>query len=67
LCGSGIKIVVQAVLIERESEQLDLRARRRDLRVTDVPKHHRPHEPCQDRDHGDHDQELDEREASSAR
>ncbi len=58
-----VVIVVEPVCFECQSEQLDLGACRRSLRVPYMTEHHRRDEPGEDGDHRDHDEELDEGEA----
>src|SRR6266511_2319731 len=58
LRSSRIEVVIEAILIERQREQLDLRSSSRHLRIADVAEHHRAHEAGENRDHGDHHEEF---------
>src|SRR6185369_904421 len=62
LPGVRIAADVEPILIQRRPEQLDLRPRRRLLRLTNPPEKPRPHKPNQHPQHNDDDEKLDQRE-----
>src|SRR5262249_2249762 len=62
LAGVRIAPHIEPILVERRPQQLDLRPRRRLLRLPDASKQPRPDEPHEQPQHDDDHQQLDERE-----